>query len=431
MTNLPLPPGSIRYHRRLLGFCAVASVAVLVNWVARSPSSSANELALARSATPTRISAKSPVAELVPATGDGKTDDTDALQARIDWALEHGAVLDLEAGTYLIRRTLHVRQPNGRSALGFEINGLSGPNRDGDPQRGGVCIMLAETATEQQAILELGGGNFRDMRFSNFSLISRVPKAATRVGLYAADTGFSHLVLQNVFVRNVDTAFQIAQGSARNGEAFDLYECQGSQCRRFYVNSAGQAYLHRLFGCSGDLLNGGTFITIGGEYLGFNLDAFGSSVSFGRGPLQNTFVRNNGISGCVGLWGGRVEICDTLLSYTGGSYTCTGIITMRGIEFTDYSGAHPLIEATNVSNTQWTNLVDSCIINGLPNTHSKLKFASQPQGDRSRTTFQGCVFRGISALPEAREAKDMRAVFRDCRATIGEDRVLQDMNLGG
>jgi hypothetical protein len=420
----------IYYHCGLGGICVLAAIAACGAWAARSPNSSASE-PTAQSATPQRISAKSPIANLVSAAGDGVTDDTDALQARIDWALEHGAVLELEAGTYLISRTLHVQQPNGRSALGFEINGLAGPNRDGDRRRGGVCIMLVESASNPSAILELGGGNFRDMRFSNFSLISRVPGAATRVGLYVADTGFSHLVLQNIFVRNVDTAFQISEGSARNGEAFDLYECQGSQCRRFYANSAGQAYLHRMFGCSGDLLNGGTFITIGGEHLGFNLDAFGSSVSFGRGPLQNTFIRNNGISGCVGLWGGRVEICDTLLSYTGGSYTCTGIVTARGIEFTDYSGAHPLIEATNVSNTQWTNLFESCAVNSVPHTSPKLKFGALPQGDKSRTTFQGCVFRGMSTMPEAREAKDMGVLFRDCRATSGKDPVLRDVNLGG
>jgi len=409
----------------------IAAVAAFAVGLGLVPGSSAQQAVPTQQATPCRISAKAAVADLPPAVGDGKADDTEALQARIDWALSHAAVLDLEAGTYLISRTLRIRQPNGHSALGFEINGLAGPNRDGDPSRGGVCILLAKTAADQPAILELGEGNFRDTTISNLALISQVPGAATPVGLSMADTGFSHLLLQNIQVRNVDTAFKIVEGRSRNGEAVDMYECQGSDCRCFYSNSAGQAFEQRMFGCSGDLLNGGTFVRIGADHLGFNLDAFGVSVSFHRGPLQNTFVRNNGVSGCVGLWGGRVELCDTVLSYTGGSFTCTGIVTIRGIEFTDYNGAHPLIQATNISNTQWTNLVENCSVDAVPNTHPKVIFGAQPQGDKSRTTFQGCVFRGMSALPDAREAKDMGAVFRDCRSDDGNDHnVLRDVNIG-
>ena len=384
----------------------------------------------AQSPLPHCISAKSPVADLAPAKGDARTDDTDALQTRIDWALEHGAGLDLEPGTYLISRTLRVRQTNGRAALGFEITGLAGPNRDGDPARGGVCIILSKTASDQPAIMELGEGGFRDMKISNLSLISNVPDAATPTGLDMVETGFSHLVLSSVHVRNVDTAFKVSEGHARNGEAFDLYECDGSRCRRFYVNSAGQAFLHRMFGCSGDLLNGGTFVTIGGEHLGFNLDVFGASVSFAHGPKQNTFVRNTGISGCVGVWGGRVEICDTLLNYSGGSFTCSGIVTMRGIEFTDYSGQYPLIQAANVSNAQYTNLFENCVIDGVPNTYPQVKFGAQPQGDRSRNTFQSCVFRAVSGVPSAKEAQDMRALLRDCRADGLKDPALHEVNMG-
>jgi hypothetical protein len=105
-------------------------------------------------------------------------------------------------------------------------------------------------------------------------------------------------------------------------------------------------------------------------------------------------------------------------------------VTIRGIEFTDYSGGYPLIEATNVSNVQWTNLIESCIVDGVPQAYPKMKFGANPQGDKSRNTFQGCIFRGMSALPDAKETKDMRAIFRDCRADAPKDAVLRDINTG-
>jgi hypothetical protein len=55
------------------------------------------------------------------AAGDGKTDDTAAIQAAMDAAA--GAELRIPAGTWLVSRTLHFRSPAGRHSTGLKLVG--------------------------------------------------------------------------------------------------------------------------------------------------------------------------------------------------------------------------------------------------------------------------------------------------------------------
>ncbi len=365
-----------------------------------------------------------------PARGDGRADDTEALQAAVDYAVEHRTALRLEPGTYRISRTLEIESPIATAPYGFKIIGSSGPNRSGSVQRGGVAIVLARNATDQTAVVRLGHADFLDLEISNLSLLSEVPGNATRYGLLFAGTRFSHAMLSNVAVGSVDTAFGVVPGGSGegNGEGVDMTGCSGNYVNCFYSNSSGQAYCHRMVSCMASIMNGGTCFRFGSGNLGFSIDVFGMMSTLLSGPKRNTYLENDGVSGCINFVGGRAEHVDTVLAYIGGSYNDTGIVTVRGMEFTDYSGRFPFLDATlnHAGNGQWTNSFEDCKF-GADRGAPELTLAPQPS-DLSENIFSRCVFQGFGNKLGGQAARSMGIRLRDCRADSPNDHRLVDLS---
>ena len=358
-----------------------------------------------------------------PASGDGKTNDTDVLQADIDYALAHQDALELEAGTYLISKPLVIEIAKGVTVAGFHLYGQSGPNRNGDVSLGGVAIKLTASGGRNSAVLEVGHGTFRDLIIENVGLIGGVVNNGIPYGMLFYGNGFSHATINNVAVTRVQTAF--AEVSDRttneaNGEFVDLNECSGNYCNNFYVNSFGQAYAHHLVNCCASLYPGGTFIEIGSGSLANSLDAFGVSCSFiyssPGGP--DTFIKNDGVNGNINIWGGRVEHVDTVLAYVGGSFNEMGQVNIQGVHFTSLSGDYPFINARlGNSSAQWTNTLENCRFDGRPASENKPSLSlAAVDGDLSQSYFDKCVFTGFANKLTSLNLSSMGIVVTNCRS---------------
>jgi hypothetical protein len=360
------------------------------------------------------------------AAGDGRTDDTEALQQAIDEALRSHTGLVLEPGTYRITKGLVIESDARAYPAGFMIHGQAGPNRNGAGQ-GGVAIVLDAAATTTRALITVGNSHFRDMIIENIGLVSHVAKNGTPFGVLFAGNGFSHATIRNVSATTVHTAFGIEKAaSGDNGEQVDLEDCQGAYVNTFYSNNDGQAYCHHVVNCESSLVNGAVVFKIGNGLLGFSLDAFGFNCSCETGPMPNTFLENDGVSGNLNFWGGRDEAIDIVLAYTGGTPNDSGMILMSGIHFTSHREGYPLIDATlgHQSNQQWTNTFQNCMFTAFRGQNPKLFVKAQP-GDFSETFFEKCVF--LRFANPITDAMGMDLKIRDCRAAIGSNPRLVDV----
>lgn len=362
-----------------------------------------------------------------PATGDGKSDDTAALQGDIDYAIAHQIAFQLEPGTYMISKTLTISVPVGSVVCGFMMAGQSGPNRNGAVSAGGVAIALNGSASTQPAVLAVGSGAFRDMSIENIAFGSAVGGCGTPYGVAFANTGFSHATLFNDAAFNVGTAFAVLQDTdgEANGEGVELDECTCCYCNCFFLNNSGQAYTPHVVDSGGTINNGGVCFRVGNGNLGNDLDVFGTGFSMTPGPLRNTYFENDGISGTVNIEGGRVEHCDTVLHYGGGSLGDQGVITMRGIQFTAYTGNFPLVDGTlnGFSNAQYTDTFQSCKFEGVDGAWPALKIGAQ-NGDLSNNYFDRCVFLGFSNGVSNLSTGKMGIVLNQCRYNTSTNKTL-------
>lgn len=336
------------------------------------------------------------------ALGNGATDDTAVLQADINYALAHQCTFQIEPGTYKITQTLVLSEPIGTTLCGFMMTGMAGPNRNGGLAAGGVSIAMvssSQVTTVQPAVFEIGSGAFRDIAIQNISFISTVASCGTAYGVEFANTGFSHALFFDCAVVNCATAFGILQDAdgEANGEAVDLTECIAGSCNCFYSNDSGQAYGHNITNCGGTINNGGTVINIGAPNLGFNLNVVGSGWTMLTGPLRNTFLENNLVSGPINIVGGRNEHVDTVLHYGGGSYGDTANITFNGVWFTDYSGNFPLIDGTlnGYGCEQWVDSFNNCEFCGRDGLYPAISVVTSAN-DHSANYFTRCTFNGFS-----------------------------------
>jgi len=367
------------------------------------------------------------------AYGDWAHDDWQNLQDMINYAIAHTEAIQFEPGSYRITKTL-VIQTVGYNE-GFRMTGIAGPNwAPGQP--GGISIVL-DAVTTQPAVLEVGQGGFYDMSVENLALVSNPGSVQASYGLLFAWQQFSHAYIHNVAVQGADTSFAVVQGttSGANGEALELNNCDGGGGRCFYFNNCGQAFYHRIINCQGGAVNGGVFLRIGNSNGGHDLDVSSISCTFASGPLRNTFLEVNGVSGTVNVKGGRVESCDTILSYSGGSPGFGGIVTVEGIDFDGCPGHFPILDASHygllsfVGDAQYTNTILRCKIGAYGGKPLTL----EPTGseDLSRSYFEKCVFTGwsnkITAASNQPALNAMQVRVRDCRSDIPTDVLMSDL----
>ena len=362
------------------------------------------------------------------AVGNGGADDTQNLQDLINYALAHQLAVKLEAGTYRITKTLIIQLAHpGDQYFGFSISGVSGPNRSSSVPNGGTAILMDAGSTTQPAVLEMGQGQFVDTIITNMALDSSVPNCGTKYGLYFAEQEFTKVDVHMVTVYNAGIAFATVAGTTGggNGESVDISECNAAVVNCFYSNNDGQALFHHITNCDCGINNGGTAIKIGSGNQGFDMDVNGLSGTFTTGTLRNTFLENDGVSGCVNIKGGRIEWCDTLLSYTG-NVSFIGSVAMRGIDFSGTNAyvsnnawvlkSFPFIDASTASQAQNNNIIEDCHFyasSGSP--HPALSLASGIS-DLSRTYFDRCIF--VSYSNKLTDLSNMTAtgvIPRNCR----------------
>ena len=379
-----------------------------------------------------------PITHVGPAAGNGTTDDYAALQDMISYALYHNEAVLFEPGKYRITKTLMIALNTASSQVsGFRIAGLAGPNPYGMGQ--GVCIFLDANSTTQPAVLEVGQGAFYNMTIENLGLTSNVPNFTTPYGLYFAEQEFSHVKVHMVDVENVGTDYAVVAGVTKggNGEALTLENCcGGGKC--FYFNNCGQAYYHRILNCQGGALNGGVFLKIGNPNGAHDLDVSSISCTFGTGPLRNTFLEVAGVSGTINVKGGRVESCDTILSYwNGGPGGGSGIVTVEGLDFDQMQGLFPILDASHYGipnvpgDPQYTNKILRCKIGCA--SAKPLTVAPMAGEDLSRNYFDQCVFCGgwttrITDISNQPALNAMQVRVRDCRTGIPGDSLLDDLH---
>ena len=389
------------------------------------------------------------------AAGDGVTDDWQNLQDMINYALNttpgqnHFETVKFEPGKYRITKTLLLALPHfNDQSFGFRMTGIAGPDAGSGH---GVCISLDSGSTTQPAVLEVGQGAFVDLTIENLGLASNVSNYGTQYGLLFGEQEFSHVNVHMVTVTNVGTDFAIVAGTTGggNGEALTLDNCSGGG-RCFYSNNCGQALYHRIFNCQGGSPNGGTAFKIGSGNLGFGLDVQSFSYTFDTGPLCNTFVENDGVSGHVNITGGRLEWCNTVLCYGGGSTNEAGFVTIKGMDIYGFTNNFPLLDGTMhgnriQNNAQWTNKFTDCTFSC--DTGGALSLAAVT-GDYSRNYFQECVFSnfsnklndtsgtssvywssGTTHAPVSNQAAltTMGGIITSCRATAPGNPVLVNM----
>ena len=359
------------------------------------------------------------------AYGDNSHDDWQNLQDMINYALLNNQAVKFEPGQYRITKTLVLAlAKNYYQVIGFRMSGIAGPNPYAG-QTNGVGLIMDANSTTQPAVLEIGQGAFYDTTIESIGLSSLVPNYGTPYGLLFAEQEYSHVKVEMVTVSNVGTDFANIQGTSGggNGEDVNIDNCSGGgMC--FYSNSCGQALYHRIHDCQAGGPNGATAIKIGSGNLGFDLDVTGFSYTFGTGPLRNTFIENDGVSGTVNVKGGRLEWCDTLLTYSGGSYNQTGHVEIRGIDLNFGPGKFPILDATLngrlvQSNGQYTNTISNCTFGGVGGPLSLAPVG----GDFSKTFFEKCSFGGFSNkltdlanVSGVNQLQQMGIAIRDCRA---------------
>ena len=390
------------------------------------------------------------------AYGDGSHDDWQNLEDMLNYAFAHNDAVKLEGGNYRITKTLVLALAHPSDQLtGFRISGINGPQANG--QTNGVSLVLDSQSATQPAVLEIGQGAFYQTIIENIGLKSAVPNFGTKYGLLFAEQEFSNCSVRNTNVQNVGTAFAIVAGTTGggNGEDVTLDHCDGGGNKGYYFNNCGQALYHHIINCQAGGNNGATAIEVGSGNLGFDLDITGFSYTFGTGPLQNTFVQNDGVSGCVNIKGGRLEWCDTLLTYSGGSTNLTGSVEMRGIDVSAMNlyvsnnqwvaKTFPLVDdtllGTRIQNTgQYTNTFSNCLISGSSGPVYPALSLTSVTGDYCKNYFEKCVFRGFSnkltdtsgtpsvfwtsgssSTPVSNQAAltAIGGIIRDCRTTTG------------
>ena len=375
------------------------------------------------------------------AYGDGIHDDTQNLQDMINYVLNtsashQGEAIQLEPGTYKITKTLMIQNPPLGGYMGFRLSGMSGPNNDNTTYlNSGVTISLVTSDTTQLAVLEVGAGAIYDINIENLGLDTSVNGQPNSIpiqyGLLFGGQQFSHAIVRNVSVNAVGTAFGIDGTTGGNGESVNIDDCLAWSVNCFYYNNCGQALCHSITKSAATINNGGSAIKVGVSGTGMGLDITSLSVSFVSGPLRNTLIECNALPGSLNETGGRVELCDTIIRYAGGSPAVIGHITLRGMDFdgcgingTKYPAFGLMDDTLNGHNAQqYTNTIEQCRFNGsygAPFPALSLTTFSV-SGDYSKNYFDRDTFTGYSnnLTDLTTDLGHLGAKVRDCRSATG------------
>lgn len=365
------------------------------------------------------------------AKGDGKTDDTAALQAAIDAALGQGIGLFIPAGRYRTTAQLNVGGAAGNTAnrSGWMLSGAGAGDLG---QIGGTVISL--DATNVRAIMQVGASCYRRCNFENFTLTTQVPSAA-QYGMLFASTEFSNHIVRRVCVENAPTqhagpitGFGIDQGTGRNGENILFADCVAFAVDTFFDSNAGQAYVQSFIHCGAIINTGGRYFrlaTAGGG--GINVFDFNGTSSQNEGLSNTTFLDlGSRTTSVCNIIGGRLEHLTQLYNNRGGSPAGGINLLIKGMQIgIDHDPRNPALNlpqgnAVVVTGGQADNaVIENCQFFA---DNAKATFPIQWTGQWSDLQFRACTFWNFAAavptLATSAFAQSATLQLIDCKSSV-------------
>jgi hypothetical protein len=379
-----------------------------------------------------RISRAQPVTPLWwGARFDDQADDTDAIQAAIDFAVSTGGDVLLPPGTAKITRTLMLTTGGRRNHSGFSFSGRGKFGDSGHSMRDGSGTLLKfygaiDTA---EAILTVDRSLWSFTTVGNLSLQCVTPFTC-KFGVLFSSTEFSQHRVDNVTVHNTKVAFGILKGTGGNGEFVLFSNCGAHEVGTFFYNNSGQAFTQRFDHCTCGLLPDGTYFVLdvtagispGGGLIVTDFNATGGNAGDPLPPTNTTLLYTGESTSPVSFYGGRVEHLSRLLELGQNFIGLT--ISIRSMDLTvDCDPALPknrvgsFITARN--NPAVVSIAD-CQIDGVRGREFLGIDVTRCGDSGPAITFSNCILNGFVGAPRVLGLRydTMTSIkFVDCRQT--------------
>ncbi len=362
------------------------------------------------------------------AIGDGKVDDTAALQAFLD-AVTTGQHGFIPAGVYRI--TAPLRIGGGATPVrGFTIEGAGRTSYTEGRILGGTLILL-DAPYPADAVLLWYGNAWRDTRVTGLGIAcTRIDGA--RYGILIRSSEISCLTFDHLGVDRVETAFGLMQGTGGNGEFCSWTEIQTWRVKGFYHSDAGQAFAPRFTNCfcyyraGGTLFRFDTRIEGGGPRL-VNFDASPAADDGSGAPREqaNTtlFALSQNHNAPIVMVGGRIEHITTIAEIDTGA---TNIMIHNHLQFIGCEFTTDLVRAgietghasvrLHHSALADLNFLNCRFAHSFPNDdQGRLAIVADP-ACRGSIRFQQCGFFGYGDEPAYRGpgGDGLRVSWADC-----------------
>lgn len=364
------------------------------------------------------------------AAGDGRTDDTVALQAFLDAVVTGGLRGYIPTGTYRTTAPLRVGNDDSKSRFrGFVIEGAGRVGLEGArPTAGGTLILLDAPGTPK-AVLSWAGNAWRDARLTSLGLASRRLDGA-EFGLFIESSEISQLEFDHLHVENVTTAFGLARGTGANGEFCGWSNVQTWHVRNYFWSDAGQAYGLRFRDSFCYYRSGGTLFRfetgiVGGGLRLINFDASATLPNTPRPPTTRAdttlFALGNKHNAPITVIGGRFEHITTLVDVDTDSVDIVvhNQVQFIGSDFTtdlDRAGAATGKATVRLRSTALADLrfIGCSFATALHKRTDIVVAIVADRGCRGSIRFDQCGYWGYAQKPITDAPVALRLAWTDC-----------------
>jgi hypothetical protein len=366
---------------------------------------------------------------------DDAADDTDAIQAAIDFAVATGGDVRLPPGTAKITRTLTLTSSGRGNRSGFRFAGRGKFGDSGSSMRDGSGTLLKYygEVSSAEAILNIDRSLWRYTTVSDLSLLAVTP-FGSKFGILFSSTEFSAHTVENVTVAHAKIAYGIVKGSGGNGEFTYFRGCDADQVGAFFYNNAGQAFTQRFEHCSCGLLPDGTYFVLdivsgispGGGLIVTDFNATGGGAGDPNPPTNTTLLHSGESLAPVSFSGGRIEHLTRLVDLTPNFLGLN--IAIRDMDIT--VDCDPTLPKNKVGSflTVRDNpaivAVSDCSISGTRGREVLGIDIEKCPNYGPTIRFERCIFGGFIELPKVIGAhQDIASIrFTDCLASQRGDR---------